>query len=992
LLVRLQAALGDRYTVQCELGRGGMAVVYGAQDCKHHRLVAIKVLRPDIAATLGPERFLREIEIAAPLNHPHILPLLDSGEADGLLYFVMPYVEGESLRDRLVREKQLSLEEALQITHQVADGLSYAHSHGVVHRDIKPENILLESGHAVVADFGIARAITAARGGRLTGVGIAVGTPAYMSPEQARGDEELDGRSDLYSLGCVLYEMLAGQPPFAGASPHAVLSQHKLDPVPPMTTVRKLPRHVERAISRALAKTPAERFATVRLFAQALLSNPEAGRDDVSSRAGVWRGALAASLIVATGVGGWVLNAHRRRTVAPPSPDRVAVFPFAVEAGPQYEHLGEAVMDLLGSAVDGMGNLRRVDPVAVIGLLRRDSLRLVDPTIGESLAREVGAGRYVVGAVTPVGGEMRVSASLYDVGHGSDPVGRSSRQGAEEALATLAESVATDLLASVPLGRGARLEKVATVHAANYPALKAYLTAERYLRIAQEDSAKQLLRRAVTLDSTFALAWYRLTWAEDFTYDYRMGRSADQAYRFRDRLAPVDQMLVAITSALVHGQEAQAESLALVTVGTYPDAAEAWWLLGTLRFWGHWRVGRSPLEGLGAYTRALQLDPGNRFALYNAPWLHMYGRDNARADSDAVQARAHGVADPRLWHRFETQSLLHALRDGDRHAQDSLLVELAAEPDQRLSGFGVGLTRFTDELDAGQRALHLLLDPVRRGTETRGLAHALIALLDLSGGQWDQAQRAFAEATAGEPGLAHTYRAFFAAAPFLERSRGEVLGLRDSLRHWQTDSPRWQMRPDDTDTWVWGQPPELRDRFGIYLRGLLSARAGDAADAEAQARRLESARDPADSAGLLSDLALEIRALAAFERGQTEQALAILERMKLRTTWHYQQYASPFYMRPLARLLRAEALNRLGRYQEALGWYWFAVLPGPECVFQAPAYLRSAEIYEKLGDRDRALEYYRRFVTRWRNADASYQPLVREVDGRIARLAATHND
>ncbi|MGE5669244.1 MAG: serine/threonine-protein kinase, partial [Betaproteobacteria bacterium] len=298
LLARLQAAVGDRYTVQHEVGRGGMARVYRALDCKHHRLVAIKVLKPEIAAALGAERFLREIEIAAPLSHPHILPLLDSGHAKGLLYFVMPYVEGESLRDRLARETQLPLDEALRIAREVADGLSYAHSHGVVHRDIKPANILLASDHAVVTDFGIARAVTAASGDQLTETGMAVGTPAYMSPEQAAGHGEIDGRSDLYSLGCVLYEMLAGQPPFAGATPQAMLARHTLDPVPPLATVRKVPAQVERALLRALEKVPADRFATPGLFAQALLAQPEAERGRVFSRTGVRRGALAASLIM----------------------------------------------------------------------------------------------------------------------------------------------------------------------------------------------------------------------------------------------------------------------------------------------------------------------------------------------------------------------------------------------------------------------------------------------------------------------------------------------------------------------------------------------------------------------------------------------------------------------------------------------------------------------------------------------------------------------
>ncbi len=212
LLERLHAALAPRYRVLRELGAGGMAVVFLAEDLRHRRQVALKVLLPELATEIGPGRFLREIETAAGFNHPHILPLHDSGDAGGLLYYVMPYVEGESLRDRLTREKQLPLDDALQIAREVADALCYAHGLGVVHRDIKPENILVQGGHAVVADFGIAWALTAAARGTLTATGIAVGTPAYMSPEQATGSRDLDGRSDLYSLGCVLYEMLAGQP------------------------------------------------------------------------------------------------------------------------------------------------------------------------------------------------------------------------------------------------------------------------------------------------------------------------------------------------------------------------------------------------------------------------------------------------------------------------------------------------------------------------------------------------------------------------------------------------------------------------------------------------------------------------------------------------------------------------------------------------------------------------------------------------------------
>jgi len=268
---QLTAALADRYRIERELGRGGMAVVFLAHDLKHDRPVAVKVMRPELAASIGTERFLREIQIAAKLNHPHILMLIDSGEADGLLYYVMPYVEGETLRERIAREGQLPLDDALQVTRDVAAALSYAHSQGVVHRDIKPENVLLSTGEAVVADFGIAAAVTAAGGGRLTETGISIGSPAYMSPEQASGEHRVDGRIDIYSLGCVLYEMLSGDAPYTASTPHALLAKKLSEPTPRISVVRDtVPPGIEAALAKALAKTPADRYTTAQQFAQAL--------------------------------------------------------------------------------------------------------------------------------------------------------------------------------------------------------------------------------------------------------------------------------------------------------------------------------------------------------------------------------------------------------------------------------------------------------------------------------------------------------------------------------------------------------------------------------------------------------------------------------------------------------------------------------------------------------------------------------------------------
>ncbi|MCH7717336.1 MAG: protein kinase [Gemmatimonadetes bacterium] len=320
---RLSAALADRYTIQEELGAGGMATVYLAEDLKHHRKVAVKVLRPELAAILGAERFLKEIEVTASLQHPHILPLHDSGEADSFLYYVMPYVEGESLRDKLNRDKQLGIDETVEIAKGVAAALDYAHRQGVIHRDIKPENILIHDGQPVVADFGIALAVTTAGGTRLTETGLSLGTPQYMSPEQATGEREVTAKSDVYSLGAVVYEMLVGDPPHTGSTVQAIIAKVVSVEPTPITDVRHTaPRNVDAAVQKALAKVPADRFARATEFAEAL-TNPAftlpttrsslQAAPEVSAGAAwqalrKWLVVVASLLLVVAAVFGWALR------------------------------------------------------------------------------------------------------------------------------------------------------------------------------------------------------------------------------------------------------------------------------------------------------------------------------------------------------------------------------------------------------------------------------------------------------------------------------------------------------------------------------------------------------------------------------------------------------------------------------------------------------------------------------------------------------------
>jgi TolB-like protein/tRNA A-37 threonylcarbamoyl transferase component Bud32 len=372
---RLVSALADRYTIERALGAGGMATVYLAQDLKHERKVALKVLRPEMSDALGADRFLREIRTTAGLRHPNILPLYDSGEAAGLLYYVMPWVEGESLRDRLEREGSVPLDESLRLAAEVCDALVYAHGHGVIHRDIKPENILLEGGHALVADFGIALAVAAAGAERVTQTGVSVGTPLYMSPEQAAADPDLDGRSDLYSLACVLFEMIAGQPPFAGATPEAILVQRFTQPPPKLSAVRgTAPRRLEAALARAMARDPADRFAGVAAFAHALAEAPG-------------------------------------RAAAAPEPS-IAVLPFTNMSGdPEDDYFSDGVSDEITNVLSRLGGLRvaaRTSAFAFKGT--REDLRVV----GEKLS----VATVLEGSVRRAGNRMRVTVQLVDVADG----------------------------------------------------------------------------------------------------------------------------------------------------------------------------------------------------------------------------------------------------------------------------------------------------------------------------------------------------------------------------------------------------------------------------------------------------------------------------------------------------------------------------------------------------------------------------------------------
>jgi serine/threonine-protein kinase len=381
LLDRLDTALASRYRIERELGQGGMARVFLAHDLKYERAVAVKVLRPELAAEVGPTRFLREIQIAARLHHPHILPLYDSDTVGGLVYYVMPYIEGETLRHRLLRERQLPVDDALQIAREIADALNYAHKAKVIHRDIKPANILLDSGHALVADFGIARAV----GSGESSTGHIIGTPAYMSPEQIEGIQELDGRSDIYSLGCVLFEMLVGEPPFKGTSVMAVIANRLSAPVPSARAHRDLvPEAIDWAVKKAMATLPADRFQTAAQFAEAL--------------------GTPATVAIAVGTA----QAMTEAVATAATSKSVAVLPFEnMSTDPENEYFSDGITD------DIIAQLSKISALKVISRTSSMQYKKTTKKIA-AIAQELGVEAVLEGSVRRAGQRVRIVVHLVE--------------------------------------------------------------------------------------------------------------------------------------------------------------------------------------------------------------------------------------------------------------------------------------------------------------------------------------------------------------------------------------------------------------------------------------------------------------------------------------------------------------------------------------------------------------------------------------------------
>jgi eukaryotic-like serine/threonine-protein kinase len=658
---RLEPALAGRYSLGRELGEGGMAVVFLAHDLRHDREVALKVLRPEVSAEIGAERFLLEIKLAAGLTHPHILPVFDSGDADGLLFYVMPSMEGRSLRERLDRERQLSLSESLRIAREVASALDYAHRHNVVHRDIKPENILLHDGAAMVADFGIGKVLSV--GGRsLTQTGLAIGTPAYMSPEQSAGELSTDGRSDLYSLGCVLYEMLTGEPPFTGVSAQAIIAKRFVSPIPKVRTTRDVPEAVDDAVSRALARTPVDRYPTAAEFAEALrvigaISGPG------MQRAGT--------------------EAHRA------VPKAIAVLPFTnMSADPENEYFADGMTEEI---INALGKLPGIHVASRTSSFAFKGKEADVREIGEKL----GVSTVLEGSVRKVGNRIRLTAQLINVESGYHLWNETYDRQLEDVFA-VQDDISRAIVTALTLRLGSDQGQV-VAPTKNLEAYTLYLKGRFFFAKLSEPALRRsldLFNQALLQDPALARAYAGIAdaWcnlADDWVApDDAYPRAKGAAERALQREPELAEAITSLGKVLGwhEWKFADAEVQLAKAVALAPNYAEAHYVHGTILP----SVGRLQ-DAIDTMRKALVLDPLSvhysewlaRFLLYDGDYDAAIAQGERTMEMDEICHRAqHYVASAHLakgdaqsaltWYR-RAQSLERAPR-----AWDALIVRALA--------------------------------------------------------------------------------------------------------------------------------------------------------------------------------------------------------------------------------------------------------------------------------------------------------------------------
>jgi TolB-like protein len=907
----LELAFRERYRLVRELGRGGMATVYLAQDLRHERPVALKLLSPAIAGGLGPERFLLEIKVTARLQHPHILPLLDSGvlqasTGQSLPFYVMPYVEGESLRDRLTREHQLPIDQALRIAGDVASALAYAHAQGVIHRDIKPENILLGNDQASVADFGIARAVSLAGGERLTETGLALGTPHYMSPEQATGDRAIDARSDIYALGCVLYEMLAGEPPFTGPTAQSVIAKALSAPAPPIRKTRPaVSQAIEQVVARALAQLPADRYQSAAALSEALTwaAASPATQPTATAAATAWtrRRNLALLTLAMIGlVAALVLRSSRSSAIIAPA-SSIAVLPFTPSGtDTALSRLGRDLVYTLSAELDGLGGIRVVDAHTVLAHARQE--RLGTAADWTALGRSFGAGSVVQGSLVRMGPAVRLDLAMFSLDSGGGPLARATVTAPLDSVAALTDTAARALLRQVwSRGSPPTPSLDVALRTRSVAALRSFLQGEGEMTHGDWDHAATSYRQAMEADPTFWPAYARHVFARNWTQLEQNDSTLALLGRHRSEL-PERERLTTEVILLAEGDSIGAVLEQARTLSErYADSWFGWLIYGDMALHNGPLLGRSIDEGR-AFQRALRLNPDLIPVWEHLMLLALVERDTAAA-GNALHELGRLNAGPILTadgygNRMLQFRYLLAIERRDSAAVRALTDSMARDPaplaipdgsfyDPLRFGF------FAQQVEVSRRTLALGGSPERRQAHRRLLALSWAGL-----GDWDSALVNLDRVGREDGDSAGALRSYGVAA------LGVWLGAVDAEQATSRRSAaadRGSLTPDFQAELAWIDgvlAAARRDR-----QGLAQARAALRQSGDAAAESLE-------------------RSLAAFDaelRGDLRGAGETMARLE----WEQAAVTAPDFVEhpltlPLDRLAAARWLSAAGQSEEAL--------------------------------------------------------------------------
>jgi len=959
----LQAALGPAYELQEELGGGGMSRVFIAREPALGRRVVVKVLPPELSAGINAERFHRETQLAASLQHPHIVPLLTAGGAGDVLFYTMPVIEGESLRSRLARERRLSVRDAVRVLRDVAGALAYAHARGVVHRDIKPDNILISDHHALVTDFGVAKALSHAAGdATLTATGIALGTPAYMAPEQAAGDPSVDARADIYALGATAYELLAGRPPFAGLAPHRMVAAHLTEAVPPLLEHRQdLPPRLAELIMRSLDKDPARRPQTAAEVRDAL-DNLATPTQEAAVRPRPRRLLLpVAGLVVAAFIVAVVL---RSRPEPPFDADRIAVAPFDV-LDPELALWHEGLVDVLSRSLDGAGPMRTVSPTIVV---RRWSGR-GDAVSARALGRATGARTVVFGGLVGAGADsVRLSATVLDAATGVS-LGEIELRDRSARMDRVADSLAVRVLRDLSRTRALGLVRGAPLASTSLPALKAFLEGEQFLRRSQWDSAIAYDQQAIALDSGFALAWSHAAMADGWA----RGASDPLSLMYKLRAGSLNHGLAPRESLIV-----QAESLAASVYGNgrqiggrrwgyarrmlgtlseavrrYPTDPELWYMLGDAAFHAGIYAGVTRAESFQAFDRSIALDsaftPSYVHAIQLA--LEQRGPDAARRYAAAyLKAGAKGI-----------------------DSASTAFIQRLLDPGSARSA---STAQFLDTMP--MLGVHLALSQVLNWPDSAETA------VWVASRHRDRMFRDAKSATDSENGT-RPFAFTLAYRGHLERA--VQAGVHDPLLFAQV-ALLGGVTPESAETtfrsWI-GWKNGLESRPWAALPWWAARR--DTAPIVAVERwaanglRQPPLPLPPVAKEVLGYVTRSSRAYLALARGDTTGALALF--LALPDT-------ACFELCDLDRLERVELLAARGRDSDAAarlattpGVSWPGIATAPVRVLWE---LERGRVEERLGHRDAARAGYAFVTAAWTDPDATLQPYVAEAKAGLARL------